>query len=824
MTNSVDILPPSFGFAQTFYVDPETVNGAQVVMLYGIDLFFKRKPNPSGQNNTSNLDYPGATLALVSTTSSEVPDLGSALTNGVAVLSYNEIVADSTAVTPSTFIFKRGPVFVETGKYYALVVSFDGDDPCYEVWKNTQNDYIVGTNTRSTGSAGAFRGKYYDYINSGTWTPRNDTDLKMSVYCKKFYSNNAVSELVNEDYEFITYDAKGSLSFRSEEFVYQRTGYLRGTLNVNTSSLTIVGTNTTFLTSGFNSGDYVVITDGTQTNTTIKRIQTVSNNSLMYIAEVPEFGGNYEYNGEGAPPFTNSSAYYMRTPVAKLYNDNFSNSKLILTKSSVNTAIQQNNFSYFRFVNNTISNIAITVGGTGFKNGDIVIVFSNASVSPVATINASATVTTNVSGGIVSLNITNNGLGFVTGGNVAFLITNASSGATSGSAQTLNASIGSTLVGLTSGATVNVTSVYNRSINLFDPEIVVGVPPTTAYSVNANFSSNSSGNYKIDSTKEFKMLSMDLNTIAQNSSYIMSRSEEVQNSSNLYSYEGVSSKSAIVKVNLISLLPNSSVYSTPYIDTENLNMYFYNNKINNDSTNEHTYYGNATTKHITTRIDLNNNRAAEDLVVYLDAYQPTGTTIEVYARLYNYSDNQDAFDDKNWTKLIANTSTSDYGLSSSINPYDIKEFAYELPYEIPANTTVTGTVTVSTGSNTVTGQGTFFSANVATGDVVKIYSPYFSNTNFFYAQVVSIASNTSLTISKNTANASILGSGFLMDVAKYHENGFKNIQNSNILRYYNTENSEFDAFNSFAIKIVLLASDPSKTPRVRNIRAIGVSA
>lgn len=824
MTNAVDLLPPSFNFAQTFYIDPETVNGAQIVMLSGIDLFFKRKPNPSGKNNTSNIDNPGVTLTLVSTTSSEVPDLGSALTNGVAVLSFEEIVADSTATTPANFVFKRGPVFVQTGKYYALVVSFDGDDPCYEVWKNTQNEYIVGTNTKSTGSAGDFRGKYYDFINSGTWTPRNDTDLKMTVFCKKFYSNTAVSELVNDDYEFITYDTKSTLAFRSEEFVYQRTGYLRGTVSVNTSSLQIIGTNTTFLTSGFTVGDYIVITDGTQANTTIKRVDSVTNNSLMIIAEVPRFGGNYEYNGEGASPFINTTAYYMRTPVAKLYNDNFSNNRLILTQSSVNTAIQQNNFSYFRFVNNAISAISITAGGTGFRNGDIVTVFSNASVSPIATINASATVTTNVSGGIVSLNITNNGLGFATGGNVAYLITNASSGSTTGSAQTLTASIGSTLVGLTSGATVNVISVYNRSINMFDPELVIGSPPTTSYSVNANFSSNTTGNYKIDSTQEFKMLSMGLNSITQNSSFIMSRSEEVKNSSNLYSYEGVSSKSAVVKVKLISLLPNNSVYTTPYIDTENLNMYFYNNKINNDTTNEHTYYGNSTVKHITTRIDLNNNRAAEDLVVYLDAYQPTGASVEVYARLYNYYDNQDAFDDKNWTKLIANTSTSDYGLSSSINKNDIREFAYELPYEIPANSTITGTVTVSTGSNTVTGQSTFFSANVAVGDLVKVYSPNFPNTNFFYSQVVAIASNTSMTINKNFANASILGSGFLMDVAKYQENGFKNIQNSNILRYYNTENSEFDTFNSFAVKIVLLATDPNQTPRVRNIRAIGVSA
>ena len=63
-----------------------------------------------------------------------------------------------------------------------------------------------------------------------------------------------------------------------------------------------------------------------------------------------------------------------------------------------------------------------------------------------------------------------------------------------------------------------------------------------------------------------------------------------------------------------------------------------------------------------------------------------------------------------------------------------------------------------------------------------------------------------------------------MDVAKYQENGFKNIQNSNIVRYYNSELSEFDTFNSFSVKVVLLSSDPNKSPRVRNIRAIGVSA
>ena len=54
--------------------------------------------------------------------------------------------------------------------------------------------------------------------------------------------------------------------------------------------------------------------------------------------------------------------------------------------------------------------------------------------------------------------------------------------------------------------------------------------------------------------------------------------------------------------------------------------------------------------------------------------------------------------------------------------------------------------------------------------------------------------------------------------------GFINIQNNNVIRYYNSSYSAFDGYKNFAIKIVLLSATEYRVPHVNDIRAIAVSA
>jgi hypothetical protein len=321
--------------------------------------------------------------------------------------------------------------------------------------------------------------------------------------------------------------------------------------------------------------------------------------------------------------------------------------------------------------------------------------------------------------------------------------------------------------------------------------------------------------------------------------------------------------------------------------------------INNDATNENTNSGNAYSKHVSTKISFGNNRQAEDVLIYLDAYKPAGTNINVYAKLYNSSDS-DYFDDKDWTLL---KETSGNRNSSMNNLNDYVEYTYSL-YSYPQTLfTANGSVTVSAGSATVTGTGTFFNntttvggftingnsnqlitnssitgittgmlvtgsgipgntfvstvttgspnntiaisrnatvgssntsltfsfvgaSGILPGDLVKIYQPLFPET-YIIAPVTAVANSTSMTLATTITSADVsrVGSSALMiDKLKYSFQAFQNKSNNNTVRYYNSNLAPFDKYDTFALKIVFLSNSQFTIPKVKDIRAIGVSA
>ena len=247
--------------------------------------------------------------------------------------------------------------------------------------------------------------------------------------------------------------------------------------------------------------------------------------------------------------------------------------------------------------------------------------------------------------------------------------------------------------------------------------------------------------------------------------------------------------------------------------------------INNDSSNEHTSYGSALSKHITKKIAFASGRQAEDILVYLQAYKPSGTDLKVYVKLFNSQDN-DYFEDKDWTEL---RETSGNRLSSSTNLSDFVEYTYGLyDYTTSHNidSTLDGVITISSGSTTVTGIGTDFVTDLDPGDLVKIYQPLFPE-KYVIASVYDTASTTSLTLQTaiSASDYTYLGSGGLkMDKILYKHQAFQNKRNNNTVRYYNSSMTQYDKYDTFAIKIVFLSNNQFIIPKVSNIRAVGVSA
>jgi hypothetical protein len=111
-------------------------------------------------------------------------------------------------------------------------------------------------------------------------------------------------------------------------------------------------------------------------------------------------------------------------------------------------------------------------------------------------------------------------------------------------------------------------------------------------------------------------------------------------------------------------------------------------------------------------------------------------------------------------------------------------------------------------------------------DPVKIYPPLFPQ-NYIISSVASLNSATSLTLNTPISSSDVAStgsSGLVIDKLAYKHQAFSNIRNNNTVRYYNNSMTIIDKYDTFALKIVLLSDSQYIIPKVKNIRALGVSA
>lgn len=297
---------------------------------------------------------------------------------------------------------------------------------------------------------------------------------------------------------------------------------------------------------------------------------------------------------------------------------------------------------------------------------------------------------------------------------------------------------------------------------------------------------------------------------------IASKSAEVDQATNMHNASS-DSKSSVLNLSFAYNGPKTKVYSVPSFELDELSLIAHRFRINNDSTNEHTNNGNALTKHVSKKLQFSGQKA-EDIRVVLNAYRPRQTQIEVYAKILN-SDDSSAFEDKYWTKLVEMSGNQSF--SSSVDDQDFLEYEYTFPFYPESSTTIDGEFTATLDSATLTtstGDGT----DVSQGDVIKVYSPVFTE-NY---GVFSVASSTSGTIVLNepVGNTSLAQDGLKIDTLTTPYTAFRNIENDEIVRYFGISGESYDNYDTVAVKIVLLAEDRKLTPKVDDYRVIGVSA
>jgi hypothetical protein len=351
------------------------------------------------------------------------------------------------------------------------------------------------------------------------------------------------------------------------------------------------------------------------------------------------------------------------------------------------------------------------------------------------------------------------------------------------------------------------------------------------------FAYESGGSYLFSYNNQ---ITVDLNNpnvrnINQYDAFIQSRSLEVDNTNlpQATALDGggyrVDRPSAVVNTTLSIAASNVELYIAPSIDEPQLDMFVITNIISNtynstdansvviDSEVKGPYL--AESKHITSKVSFANNRFAEDVRVFMTAYRPSNTDIKVYARVHNSAD-PDAFDDRAWTPLQYKENAGRY--SSKDDESDFVDYELGLPLYADSAQVLAGTFTTTLGSNTLPAAGVTPSANLAAGDLVKLYNPLIPED--YIIDVVSVAGSSSIQLENPVSNNNLVGSGFKVDRLKYYNTAFNNITSDNVSRYYNSSLATFDKFDAMQIKIVFLSDNTYVAPKVDGLQVIGVSA
>lgn len=783
-----------FDYIQTFYVDSSAVNNVSKINLTNIVLYFERKPSKTV--NKSGIRGPGVYVSICEVNNG-IPDLTKVYLESKVRVDWDNVSASLDASAATVFQF-NSPLSLKTNQYYGIIVNYE--DPDYSLWTATQGETLVdgGLCPGTYNNGQLFRASNYLEVGSTTsmtdyFKPISQTDLKFEVNVAKYSQTSATVEMVNDDYEFLTVAdvAAGPIGlFIVGEKVYQDFGnnsanvtfYRSGTLAVDQNLTRITGTGTSFI-NDIEVDDYIIITDGTIGNSDIRKVLNVIDNSTLVVDETPTF--------------SNTAAKYKMTAVGTIDFIIPSTNTFILKESNANERT--------RFIKDGVSFITISAGGSGFTNTDY-IVFTGGAANGVANI------TTNSAGGITAINIVNTGYGFTTTPSIEYKQQDGSVRTPSVS-PTLAVTVGSQLKSEITLATARIANVTDYTVDHFIPDLQVDVKGGTITSPQYNFAFKSNNQYIINNAN-YQTLNVNQDTEVQTySAKIASKSLEVLNTATLYDSEG---KSGVAKLTINTNNP----FESPEIHNDKMNMYMFYNEINNDTTNEHLRTGNAVSKHISTKISFAKDRFAEDIRVISTCYRPRGSDVKIYARVHNSND-EEAFDDKNWTELELKEGNDFYSSSSDRNDY--VELTYGFPAYPPTANTLDGFVTINTGNTQVVGVGTTFTTAIANGDVIRLYDPVFSNTSYSVAIANTVESDTVFHLNSIIANVSLAAATLKVDKVKTPYTAFNNIQNDNIVRYYNTSLMELDTYNTFAIKIVLLSDSTNIIPRVQDVRAIGVS-
>jgi len=676
-------------------------------------------------------------------------------------LSPANVSVSETASNATSFTF-ASPVYLKTETDYAIVIYPDANSPEYTIWtaetgvKDVANTSLISNQNWGLGTM--------FYSTSGTaWTPVQDEDLKFTVKRALFNNLSGTAKVHNGDYEFLTL-ANTEGYFTGGETVAQLSNtYLSGTFTTNVANV-VVGTSSS-QAAALSVGDNVLfvysnnaaIGTGNVNVTTV----TVSNGGGQTTDFVTEYSaGDFIRIGSD-----------IRQVVA------VTNSTSITIDSALSTSAS--NSTHYRM--DPVFDVSRVTAANS----------STITINKVPKLTSNASIIVNgqkVVRGVVSA---------YDYGNTKIYISSSTSANDTFKIQTSNSAYRGTIVGDTSQALGVVSTVDNIKANIFRPLINTLQIPGTTVSLVGTLTTNAGST---DTKSYFLTASSRLDL--GDDAIIKSKSNEIVGSTITKSFTADLQMSG------------ATTDISPLVDMNPSSVVLTRNLVNNDYTNETGRFGSATSKYVSKRIALADGLDAEDAKIFITAYKPSGTTIQVYAKILNFTDGE-AFEDKDWTLMDQVTSGAIY--SDSLNEEDYREYEYTFP-KTPPSTLLSGVVTTYSNT-TITGVDTTFSTTVVAGDLVKIVK---SNTltDYDLFPVVSVANNTSLQV---TSNTSFTGTGNTIELVTQKKAAFKYTRNNYITRYHDSNNAAFDTYKYMAVKIVLLSPYNYLVPTLNDVRVLAVS-
>jgi hypothetical protein len=666
----------------------------------------------------------------------------------------NSNITTSNNGSLATTVTFDTPLYLKSGSDYSVVVIPDQYSPEFLLWVGeTGVPDIANTALVSNQNWGA--GVMFLSSNDTTWTPFQGEDIKFKVYVANFAKTSATLVLENAPYEFLNLSNTSGTFVPAEEVAQKSNTYLSGTFTCNTSSA-VVNT-TSSQTSALSVGDYVLIVAA---NTPVSRTGTVT---------------------VGSTSITNV------TGSGTSFTSEYAAGDYLLINGNVREVVS--------IANSTQLTIDAPLSATVSANAHYGVT-EKIQISRVNSVNTT------------SVTLKDNPLYQIDGGTTYYgsiqKVVRATVDVVEDNAITLKDSTaansifkfeaGKSIVGEQSQATATIVSVDDKTVNFLESHMRYVVPPTTSVTQIQNINS-------LAGSGANSVIMEGVSNSIKYEGQIKSRSNEITSGS----------KSLKVYANL----SRANTYNTvaPAVDIVPVSAVLLKNIINNDYTDETTRYGNSQVRYISKNVILADGLEAEDMKVYITAYKPSVSDILVYGKILSSDDNQ-PFDDKDWTLLQQITEANLFSDSLDESNYIEYEYGFKLT---PPSSSLVGVIT-SSSNTTLTGSGTTFSSSLVANDVVKVVQ---SNTLTGYdiAVVDAVANNTSLTLKANTSFSGIAS----LEKVTQPSAAFKYNRESNVVTYLDSNRGRHSMYKTFAIKIVLVSSSTKYVPILKDVRALAVS-